>query len=220
MEHCEKRRSSSVPGMLQFLALALFCGVLIVGCANSAQSKFENKLDKLFDSLIGELKAYAAGDTSEKVTGTSTWYESDHFMMNPHVSMSVDRSLIIISTARAIRDQFSQVSLEFLSQDPKELDDWAASFRKRYGARRAEVGRLLDKIKVRYRSNPHDYDSSMFGPTLGISPNGHLYFLQETTGYYIDAMIDVDFDKWLAAVKEKMRELKKNKSPSGIPVDK
>jgi hypothetical protein len=208
MENCEKRRMSATPGMLRLFVLSVFCGLLLIGCSNSPQSKFEGKLDKLFDNLIENLKAYAAGDTSVEKDATATWYQNGQYRMNPHTSMSVDRSLDIISTAKAIQDQFGSVSLAFLSQDPTDIDHWGKSFKKRYNARRAEVGKLLDKIKKRYRAHPQDYVSDIYGPTLGLSRDGHLFFRQGSTGYYIDAMIDIDIDKWLAAVKEKMQELK------------
>ena len=206
METREKRRSA-VPGIVRLVALSLFCGVLVAGCGNSAQSKFEDKLDELFDSLSEDLEAYAAGDTSEEKASTATWYEDGQLMMNPDTSLPVDRSMDIISTAKGIQDHFSYVSLEFLKQDPEDFDDWGESFRERYDARRAEIGLLLDQVKERYRAHPDDYTSFMFGPTLGLSQDGHLYFRQGSTGYYIDEMINIDFDKWFAAVKEQMREL-------------
>ncbi len=201
------RRPWPEAGTVRLLVLSLFCGLLIAGCGNSAQSKFEGKLDELFDSLIEDLEAYAAGDTSEEKAGTATWFEDGQPMMNPDVSIPADRSMDIISAAKEIQDHFSYVSLEFLQQDPEDLDDWGESFRERYDARRAEVGVLLDQIKERYRSNPDDYLSFMFGSTLGLSRDDHLYFRQGNTGYYIDEMIDIDFDEWLAAVKEQMRKL-------------
>ena len=117
METREKRRSA-VPGIVRLVALSLFCGVLVAGCGNSAQSKFEDKLDELFDSLSEDLEAYAAGDTSEEKASTATWYEDGQLMMNPDTSLPVDRSMDIISTAKGIQDHFSYVSLEFLKQDP------------------------------------------------------------------------------------------------------
>lgn len=197
----------AVTRRLRLLVLLLLCGVLIVGCGNSAQSKFEDKLDEMFDSLIEDLEAYAVGDVSEEKDSTASWRQGGQLMMDPDVSMPVDRSMDIIYSAEGIQKHFSYVSLEFLRQDSEDFDDWGESFRKRYDARRAEVGELLGRVKERYRSHPDNFKSLLFGPTLGLSKDDHLYFRRGNTGYYIDEMIDIDFDEWFAAVKEQMQEL-------------
>lgn len=197
----------SLIGTARTCLLCLLLAALVIGCTDSPQSRFEDELDNVFNKLIEELEAYAAGDTTEDAAGTATWYEGGQLMMNPEAVLPTDRSWFIISLAADIEEHFSYVSLEFLSQDPDDLDAWGASFQKRYQARQARVQAALDKVKERYRSYPNDYISVMFGPTLGLSSDDHLYFRRGDRGYFIDEMIDIDIDAWLAAVKEQMQEL-------------
>ena len=187
-------------------ALSLLVTAVVIGCADSPRLQFEDELDNLFNELVEQIEAYAAGETTKDAAGFSMSYRNEQPMVNPDAVLPVDRSLFIVSLAEDIQDHFNFVSLEFLTQDPDDLDAWETSFQRRYQGHRMRVQESLDKLKERYRSNPDDYVSLMFGRTLGLTSDDHLYFRQGDRGYLIDVMIDVDIKAWLAAVKEQMQK--------------
>ena len=188
------------------ILLVAICAVFVVACS-SPRSEFEDELDEMLDKLVEHLEAYADGDTMVDTEGAATWSEGGQIMMNPDASMPVDRSWLIVSWAEDIDEHFTHIPFSFLEQDPDDFEAWVKSFQNRYDARCAEVGQLLERIEKQYRSDGYEYNTfSLLGAGLGLSRDDRLYFKRGNDGYYIDVMIDVDFDIWIPELRAEMEK--------------
>jgi hypothetical protein len=192
------------------ILLVAICAFFAVACS-SPRSEFEDELDEKFDELVEHLEAYADGDTSTVTEGTATWSEGGQLMMNPDVSMPMDRSALIISRAEDIEKHFTHIPFSFLEQDPDDFEAWAGSFRYRYDARCAEVSQLLKRIEEEYQSGLYEFSASSSLITaalggVGLSRDDRLYFRRGNDGYYIDALIYVDFETWIPELREEIEK--------------
>ena len=187
------------------------CGALTPSPRDAFRDELFAKLDELA-ALLRSVQPDRASTDEAVVALTDKG-------VTPPLQSNTPSVLVINRKVDEIIRHLEAVPVE-LAADPEGFDAWGADLAAGYRARVDYIAAEVRRIKNDYQRDPSRFaaGSSVFGPLLGLTAEGDLYFGNGNGGgYLLEKRLEVDLDAWLAAVKSAGAGPRRPASPPPTP---
>jgi hypothetical protein len=180
--------------------LALVTGLSAAACqgTDGPRGEYRQTLRARLDEIVSVLETFEEGDKQ----APATLSQGDK---SREVSLPMSAEHRLLTAVRRLNNHLESVPLSLILQDPSGFDSWAALVQSDFASAQQRISAAFVEIRAALRENPRAFRSAL-GDFTRLTADGKLEFINGTTVFSADTLLNLATDEWLESVKQKTVE--------------